>query len=195
MRSPLTIGAMIIGLGLYIFAGSAMAFDLGDILKQLPQLPVPPQGQQSGGFATAEQPEASQSKPTQVIIPKDKRTAAAIDEAMPTIKKILSIHQCLKENAGLRQMNYFAVTGMDMLKYGNPYNAKIGLPIVNMQYHDNNKCLSVQSLDHWSMPALNALLFRAVYFADDSGEVANFLYLFKKVDDGSWKIAQFEQAR
>ena len=193
MKSPLTIGAMIIGLGLYIFAGSAMAFDLGDILKQLPQLPAPSQGQQTGDFATAEQPEVSQSKPTQVIIPKDKRVAAAIDEAMPTVKKVLSIHQCLKNSAGMRQMNFYAVTGVDMAKGANEYYPLQGLPIGYTQYHDKNHCLSIKALDHWSMPALNALLFRAVYFAEDSGETVNFLYLFKKTEDGSWKIAQLEK--
>lgn len=139
------------------------------------------------------QPQVGQSKPTQLIVPSDKVVAAAMNEALPTIKKILSIHQCLKNSAGLRQMNFYAVTGVDMTRYENPYDSTIGLPIVNMKYHDKNKCLSVQAIDQWSMPALNALLFRAVYFADDSGETANFLYLFKKTDDGSWKIAQFER--
>lgn len=147
---------------------------------------------QGGGLAIETHQEESQSKPTQVIIPKDKRTAAAIDEAMPTIKKILALHRCLKTSDGLRQMNFDAVAGMDMMRFANPYDATIGLPIRGMQFHDKNKCLRIQSLDQWSMPALNALLFRSVYFADDSGEVANFLYLFMKTDDGSWKIKQFE---
>ena len=58
-----------------------------------------------------------------------------------------------------------------------------------MKYHNTNKCVSVSTIDQWTMPALNALQFRAVYFADDSGETFNFYYLFKKSDDGSWKIA------
>lgn len=150
---------------------------------------------QGGGLTIEARPEESQPKPTQVIIPKDKRTAAAIDEAMPTIKKILALHRCLKTSDGLRQMNFDAVAGMDMMRFANPYDATFGLPIRGMQFHDKNKCLRIQSLDQWSMPALNALLFRAVYFADDSGETANFLYLFMKTDDGSWKIKQFEPVR
>jgi hypothetical protein len=43
------------------------------------------------------------------------------------------------------------------------------------------------------MPALNALQFRAVYYADDSGETISYLYLIKKSDDGTWKLAQFNR--
>jgi hypothetical protein len=128
-----------------------------------------------------------------LIVPSDKAVAVAMNEALPIIKKVLGIHQCLNDSAGLRQMNFYAVPGTDITAGRvNPYGRLVGLPM-NMEYHDKNKCLSVQTLDQWSMPALNALQFRAVYFADDSGETVNFLYLFKKVDDGSWKVAQFEK--
>jgi len=43
------------------------------------------------------------------------------------------------------------------------------------------------------MPALNALSFRVVYYADDSGETVNFAYHFKKVEDGSWKVEKFNR--
>jgi hypothetical protein len=43
------------------------------------------------------------------------------------------------------------------------------------------------------MPAMNALQFRTVYFADDSGETLKYQFLFKKMDDGSWKIDTFEK--
>ena len=49
---------------------------------------------QSGGYAMAAQLE--QSKPAQVTIPKDKRVAAAIEEALPMVKKVLAIHQCVQ---------------------------------------------------------------------------------------------------
>lgn len=128
-----------------------------------------------------------------LTIPKDKKIGAAVEEALPTIKKIVSIHQCLKHNSGLREMNFFAVPGMDMTQFGSRFNATIGLPIMRMKFHDKNKCPRVQVVDQFSMPALNALLFRTVYFADDSGETSSFLYLFMKTDDGSWKIKQLEQ--
>ena len=97
MTSRLKAGAMIIGLtlGLCAFASSAMAggFNLGEFLKSLPPPPTPPQGQpqaqQPSAPAMAVQPEEGQSKPVQLIIPSDKRVAAAIDVALPIIKKVV----------------------------------------------------------------------------------------------------------
>ncbi len=203
---PAIIG---LALGLYTFSGAAMAFDLFDKIKsdfaaihaqgEQERAQIRANSQQSGNnLVMTAQSDTSQSKPTQLILPKDKRVAIAMNEAMPTIQKILSIHQCITNSAGMRQMNFFAVPGVDMSAgyiYGSPGAELVGLPIGFTQYHDKNKCLSVQVLDSWSMPALNALLFRAIYFAEDSGETVNFLYLFKKVDDGSWKIAQLEKGR
>src|SRR5450830_141477 len=97
---------------------------------------------QSGGYAMAAQSDASQSKPTKLVIPNDKRVSIAIDEAMPTIKNVLSIHQCLKDDAGMRQLNFYAVTGVDMVD-GHGHMALT--PISRMQYHDKNKCVSVQA--------------------------------------------------
>lgn len=142
---------------------------------------------QPGGNVMAVQQDANQSK-TKVVIPNDKKVSTAIDEALPTIKKVLSIHQCLKENEGMRLLNTHAVTGVDMR---NVYGYIDITPITRMKYHDKNKCVTVQALDEWDMPALNALNFRVVFFSNESGEVANFKYFFKKLD-GSWKIARSE---
>lgn len=138
-------------------------------------------------------PVVSQSKPTQLIPPTDKAVETAMNEALPTIKKILSIHKCLTNNEGLRQMNFYAVPGADMTKYQNVWDSThtFGLPIYKMEYHNKNKCLSVQVLDKWTKPALNALTFRAIYFADDSGETSSFKYTLKKMDDSSWKLDSF----
>ena len=212
MESRLKICTMIIGLilSLLAFAGSAMAGNpLEDLLNKVQSdfkaindkgeqdrarikgNAQSGDGAQTGGVAMAAQPEASQSKPTQLIIPKDKRVAAAIDEALPTIKKVVGIHQCIKDDESLRLMNIYAVPGVNMATVGGYY------PFPNssnwLKYHDRNKCVSVSILDQWTMPALNALQFRAVYFAEDSGETINFGYLFKKVDDGSWKISDFRR--
>lgn len=143
-------------------------------------------GAQTGGMAMAVQPESGQNKPTQLIVPKDKRTSAVIDEAMPNIKKILGIHQCVKDDESMRQLNIYAVPGVNMVAGYHRYPNGLD----NMRYHDLNKCVSVSALDQWTMPASNALQFRAIYFAEDSGETVNFHYLFKKVDDGSWKVAE-----
>lgn len=150
---------------------------------------------QTGGMAMASQPEAGQHKQVQLIVPNEKRTATAMNEALPNIKKILGIHQCVKDWQSLRQMNFYAVPGVDMSTQGNFWSQFQKYPNseLSMKYHDQNKCVSVSAIDQWSMPALNALNFRTVYFADDSGETANFVYHFKKTDDGSWKIAAFER--
>jgi hypothetical protein len=144
---------------------------------------------QHSGIALAAQSDASQRKQVQLIVPNDKQTAAAIEEALPTIKKVLGIHPCLKDSESVRLMNIYAVPGVNLATgawYIFPNNTSF------LKYHDRNKCVSVSTIDQWAMPALNALQFRVVYFADDSGETVNFQYLFKKVDDGSWKIDHFD---
>ncbi|MHB9103003.1 MAG: hypothetical protein ACYC2E_16025 [Sulfuricella sp.] len=213
MEARLKISAMIVSLtlGLCAFAGSARAFDLFEKIKndfsainekgEQDRARIRGEAQvgggaQTGGIIMAVQPEASQSKPTQLIVSKDKRVAAAMDEALPTIRKVLSIHQCIQDPQSLRQLNVFAVPGVDMVQSSGGLPA-YGFPNSQffMKFHDRNKCVSLTTIDQWAMPALNALLFRAVYFAEDSGETVNFLYLFKKVDDGSWKISQLEKGR
>lgn len=145
-----------------------------------------------GNIASVEVAEEPQATPAKIAFPKDKKTAMAVDEAMPLIKKIVSMHRCMKNNAALRQWNFDAIPGVDMMKFVNVYWPKTGLPIEKMEYHDNNRCLNASTIDQFAKPAENALLFRAVYFAGDSGETDNFLYLLMKTDDG-WKIRQFER--
>lgn len=151
-------------------------------------------GSRSGGPALgggmAVLPEAGTSQQTQLIVPKDTRTAEAMDAALPTIKKVLAIHQCIKTADSLRLLNSYAVPGVDLSHYlmkDYPNNES------SMRFHDRNKCVSVRTIDQWAMPALNALQFRTVYFAEDSGETVNFSYLLKRQDDGSWKIASYRR--
>lgn len=147
---------------------------------------------QTSNITPVVQPQTSPSKPTQLIVPNDKRVATAMNEALPIIKNVLPIHQCVKDNDSLRLMNVYAVPGVDMMGWSSTSNQTYPNSSYFMRYHDTNKCVSVSTLDQWTMPALNALQFRAVYIADDSGETVNFTYLFKKMDDGSWKIAKFD---
>jgi len=149
---------------------------------------------QRDGYAMAVQSEGSQGKQTQLIVPNDKKTAKAMNEALPIIKKVLGIHQCVKDSESLRQMNIYAIPGNSMEHQGYFHATSYPNSDQLMKYHDRNKCVSVTTLDQWSMSALNALQFRAVYFAEDSGETVNFKYLFKKVDDGSWKIAELHHS-
>jgi hypothetical protein len=210
MKFRLKLATRIVGLtlGLCAIAGSAMALDLGGIFEKVKGdfAAINEKGEQDrakirgdaqpNGIAVGAQSEAIESKPPKLVIPKDKRVAVAMEEALPTIQKVLSIHQCIKEWQSLRQLNVFAVPGLDMTQRSSGmFGPSYGFPNSQnyMKFHDRNKCVSVTTVDGWSMPALNALLFRAVYFAEDSGETVNFLYMFKKVDDGSWKLSQIEK--
>lgn len=200
MKSRLKVCAIFVGLA---FGLSGCVKELAKINNDLaslnhalageskPQANAVASGGTQNDVAMAAQPEAGQSKPVQLIVPSDKRVVVAIDEALPTIKKILAIHQCVKNDESMRQMNFYAVPGVDMAKYGYGWGFPNSTKYMN--YHDRNKCVSVSTIDQWIMPALNALQFRAVYFADDSGETVNFTYIFTKVDDGSWKIADFRR--
>lgn len=215
MKIQLKVNAIMTGvaLGFVLLSNNAVA-DIADILNKVKSdfSKINEQGEkdrakirgdaqaestaQNSDVVLAAQPEESQSKPTQLIVPKDKRVAAAMKEAMPTIKSVLGIHQCIKATESLRQLNIYAIPGVDVMNMGmlGPYY-KYPNSEQYMKYHDRNKCIGVRAIDQWSMPALNALMFRTVYFAEDSGETVNFIFLFKKVDDGSWKISEFEQHR
>lgn len=129
----------------------------------------------------------TQKQPTQLIVPNDKSAATAMDAAMPNIKKVIALHRCMKSGDNMRMLNFYAVTGVDIYeqtRFSDPYPNHTRW----MKYHDRNNCVAARTMDQWSMPALNALRFRAVYFADDSGETVNFQYEFKRVEDGSWKL-------
>lgn len=146
-------------------------------------------------YGMAEQTDASLNNKPQIETPADVQTATVKDEAMLTIQAVLTNHQCINAPRTLRRLNIFTVPGNDMDKL-DIYINDVGLGYPNtsayMKYHDHDKCVRVTALDQWTQPALNALQFRAVYFADDSGETVNFRYLFRKADDGTWKLADFK---
>lgn len=135
------------------------------------------------GQSLAQSSEAAQSQPTQLIVPNDKSVSAAMDAAMPVIKKVIALNRCMKNEDSLRLLNFYAVPGKSFQLHWNYPNSKNYLT-----YHDFNNCIAARTMDQWSMPALNALRFRVVYFAEDSGETVNFQYEFKRVEDGSWKL-------
>jgi hypothetical protein len=137
--------------------------------------------------------------PIQFITPKDAKTNAAIDAALPMIKKVLAIHMCarttqkhgLDSEGALLPLNTLAIPGVSISNNSYPHSFPNSKSF--MTYHDFAKCVSIRAIDQFAMPALNALTFRVVYFAEDSGETVNFGFLFKKADDGSWRIAQTPQ--
>ena len=137
---------------------------------------------------------ATPSSPEQeikVIVPADTRTRAAIDAALPTLKEALAIHRCVKVDDGMLRLNFYAVPGVDLRN--RPFGANFPNAELYMKYHERSNCVTVRVVDNWTMPALNALQFRVVFIAEDSGETVNFNYLMKKSsDDDSWKIAQIK---
>jgi hypothetical protein len=125
----------------------------------------------------------AQSQPTQLIMSNDKAVEAATEAALPAIKKVVALNRCMKNEDSLRLLNFHAVPGKSFQLHWNYPNSKNYL-----KYHDFNNCIAARTIDQWSMPALNMLRFRVVYFAEDSGETVNFQYEFKRVEDGSWKL-------
>jgi hypothetical protein len=140
----------------------------------------------TGSVGMATQTATGNTK-TELVVPTEKAVEQAMEEALPTIKKVLSLHQCVKEYPALRQLNFYGVPGVNMAAIGGG----AVYPMAPMRYHDRNKCLTVRTIDQWAMPALNTLVFRAVYFSEDSGETRNIKYELRRVTDGSWKLQTY----
>ena len=201
MRYLATIFAIVIG----VLPGLASAGDLLGVLNQVGQglgavnavLGGKPAGSTTGpgnvghqtGPATMASPDAATGgqQETKLVVPADTRTRAAIEAALPTIKQVVGIHRCVRAFGGMLQLNNLAVPGVNMGSSYFPDHEYF------MNYHDRSKCVSARAIDNWAMPALNALQFRVVYFAEDSGETVNFVYLLKKTEDGSWKLQSTER--
>lgn len=132
---------------------------------------------------------APQKEQVKLIVPNDDKTKAAVDSALPTIKKILAMHQCVMNHRGMQQLNAYAIPGVDVA--GHEYYHVLYYPnnANHLKYHDHRKCVSIRAIDGFSMPALNVLNFRVVYFAGDSGETVNFGFQMKSTDDGKWLLS------
>jgi hypothetical protein len=116
----------------------------------------------------------------QLVVPNDDKAKAAVDAALPTIKKVLAIHQCVKTLDGMLALNQFALPGVNLAAgYLGSY------PLGYMQYHDKNKCMSIRTIDRFIMPAFNTLTFRTVFFAEDSGEMISLQYEMRKSSDNA----------
>lgn len=115
----------------------------------------------------------------------DARINDAVQAALPMVHAILSEHRCIR-NGGLARLNPMAVPGEDMSHRGAFHN--VPNSDTYMRHHDHRKCLTVRQIDRWALPALNTLEFRAVFYADDSGESVNMGYTLRKMDDGSWLL-------
>ena len=127
---------------------------------------------------------------TQLVVPTDKNAEAALNAALPTIKKVIALHQCMRDGSSARLFAQYAVPGGEnnIFVYGVITDSHS--PIVRTKFHDKNKCVSVRAIDQITLLALNTLQFRVVYFAEDSGEASNFQMQFVRADDGSWKLSR-----
>lgn len=129
---------------------------------------------------------AESTTETRIEVPNDPRVTEAFNAALPNIKRVLGIHKCIKNDDGMRLLNREAVPGVAMIESYWAYpNSRS-----NVKYHDRHKCMTVRAIDHVSMPALNALVMRVVYFADDSGETINFSLMFKKLEGNQWLLGE-----
>ena len=130
--------------------------------------------------------DAPRGASTQLVVPADKTAAAALDAALPTIKKVVSLHQCMKDPSEARLFSPYAVPGGEnnVFSYGFYRYA----PIYASKYHDKNRCVSVRAIDQVTLLALNSLQARVVYLAEDSGEASSFQMQFMKAADGSWRV-------
>lgn len=133
--------------------------------------------------------ETGKSTATQLVVPPDKAAAAALDAALPNIKKIIGLHQCMKDASSARLFSTYTVPGGENNIFANLYYPEFS-PIVRMKFHDKNKCVGVRVIDQVALLALNALQVRVVYFAEDSGEANNFQIQLMKSADGSWKLTK-----
>ena len=173
--------------------GELDKFDQG--LKSLNQVLGAPSS--SGNYGTppsgslAVRGDASKTISTELVIPADRATEEAMNAALPTVKKVIALHQCMKNGESLRLLNAYAVTGMDMQRIDIFFSQST--PNERTRYHDKSQCVDVKALDQWTLLALNTLRVRAVYFAVDSGETFNLRYHFKKSNDGSWKISNISE--
>lgn len=132
---------------------------------------------------------------TRIEVPNDPRISKAFNEALPNIKTIMGIHKCINHQDGMLLLNKETVPGAgvnanSMGWGGNLYPNSAFF----MKYHNRGKCLDVRAIDNISMPANNALLFRAVFYAEDSGETVSFKYLMKRMDNGQWLLGEQPRA-
>lgn len=178
----LTMGALSLG-------GCKQAMDqLNRDLATLNQ-PIATTAQNAPAPAGSMASNVPQKEQIKLVVPNDDKTKAAVDTALPTIKRILAMHRCVKSHRGMQQLNAYAVPGVDVA--GHEYYYVLYFPnnANHLKYHDHHKCVSIRAIDSFSMPALNALNFRVVYFAEDSGETANFGFQMKSSDDGKWLLS------
>jgi hypothetical protein len=143
--------------------------------------PAPAPGSAARGFEpTAEQ----------VQVLKRHIATGASDAAMTQARQEAAVHieravmgmACAPKTVGYPVMGF-----METMKAPNgSIDTTFGAPRQSMRYDTGGQCLDVVRLDAWSMPARNALTFRAVFASKASGEGASKTYQMVKQPEGAW---------
>ena len=95
----------------------------------------------------------------------------AIAEAKPNIQKMLRMTSCFNAKG----VQVIAVAGTPYLT--NPH----------FTYHPDNKCVNVERVHGWKMPAKNILKFVVVYSSEISGETDSTNVEMRN-EDGEWLV-------
>jgi chaperonin GroEL (HSP60 family) len=193
-RAALAVAAVFV-LGGCQQALDQLARDL-DALNGTGNPGAPRQPVAGGGAAMSE---AVRTYKTQVDIPNDPKVSAAFDEALPTIKKVLGMQQCMPKindanaiTAQLNQLNQYTIPSFDASANYRGWHIQQGsIPMWNVTYHNTSKCLAVQAIDSVALLAANAISIRAIYISTESHEMVKFKYEFQKWSDGSWRLRQY----
>lgn len=138
-------------------------------------------------------PSATSGMAPQIATSSNKAVAKAMNDALPMISEFVGIHRCALDKDSLLHLNSYGVPGRNF----QDMNALRHYVIVggDWKYHEKNICPAVKAIDRWQAPALNALRFRVVFFADDSGESDTFEYSLRKSSEGIWQLDDFRTLR
>lgn len=138
-------------------------------------------GNYGGALMPSMTPEQEAALNNAFVRTSDVRIAQAIAEAQPTITAITKRIACFPGNA----LDVPRILGPYMApEYHGPYGA-----MSEVSYHPKSQCLTVNRVDGWRMPALNALEYRVVYVSDQSGHSVSKNYRLIKQPDGTWLVA------
>lgn len=107
-------------------------------------------------------------------------------EAAPLIRKLVAIGACARTSEAWNAINRDALTPRT---YQAGYSSEL-VAMTSVNYHDKSTCFDVVRLTDWTMPALNALKFRAWYISPQSGEAKHQSFELQKTTEGTWMVRE-----
>ncbi|WP_174279099.1 hypothetical protein [Sphingomonas bacterium] len=119
----------------------------------------------------------------------ERGVAAARAGAQPLIHRLIATGACARMSDAWNALNRDALVPYT---YHEPFSGEL-VPMGNLQYHDKTHCLDVVRIADWSMPAANALRFRAYYIAADSNEAKGQTFEVQQ-QDGRWMLRTIGQS-